>query len=65
MKEEVGQNEKEEESSSDSSQNDSLTPQADDVENATGRANSFEYFPGKSSFPQCKDSKNEKLNLNK
>ncbi|KAJ8687170.1 hypothetical protein QAD02_022964 [Eretmocerus hayati] len=39
-------NEKEVESISDSSQNGSLTPQADDIENATGRANSFEYFPG-------------------
>ncbi|XP_031787271.1 ras guanine nucleotide exchange factor R isoform X1 [Nasonia vitripennis] len=45
--EEQNENEKEEESSSDSSQNASLTPQADDTENnVTGRANSFEYFPG-------------------
>ncbi|XP_058803918.1 uncharacterized protein LOC131671478 isoform X2 [Phymastichus coffea] len=41
------QHEKEIESSSDqSSQNASLTPCADDTENITGRANSFEYFPG-------------------
>ena len=44
------QNEKDEDSDSDSSQNASLTPQADDTENVTGRANSFEYFPGNNSF---------------
>lgn len=33
-------------SSEESSQNASLTPQADDTENVTGRAFSFEYFPG-------------------
>lgn len=40
------QNLKEQETSTDSSRNASLTPLADDTENITGRANSFEYFPG-------------------
>lgn len=43
---EAEHNEKEQESSSDSSQNASVMPLADDTENVTGRANSFEYFPG-------------------
>lgn len=39
-------NDKEQESTTDSSRNASMTPLADDTENVTGRANSFEYFPG-------------------
>ncbi|XP_014211925.1 uncharacterized protein LOC106641867 [Copidosoma floridanum] len=44
--EEEDQNKKETDSSFDSSRTVSLTPHADNTENVTGQANSFEYFPG-------------------